>query len=104
MLVANDLDTRKASSEDMILARVPEVRPAREAAVELAHADGEPILRKVDDEVVMRPHQAVRVEQPAESPSDALEHPQKCMPVDVIEVHHSSIVPARRDVEERLGV
>jgi hypothetical protein len=70
LLVAFDRLRIEALAEDVVAAVVDGVEGARVVAVEIAHPLGEVLLRRLDDEVVVRAEQAPRVEPPAVAADD----------------------------------
>jgi len=82
-LVAHDPGSEPAF-EDVPAAPVPSVEQLRIAAVQALHAGREAGGGRLDDEVIVGVHQAVRLDAPAELPRGSREHVEEVQPVDVI--------------------
>jgi hypothetical protein len=79
---------------------VPEVEALRIEAIESVHAERQALARRLDEEVIVRPHQAPRVKSPAEHLDDLGEQHPECFPVVVVDVDVRAADAARRYVEE----
>jgi hypothetical protein len=87
----------------VVLAAVDGVEGFRVAAVQVSHAGGEVRLRRLDDEVVVRPEQAVRVQAPAEEAYDPV-HQHEEEPAIVVRLEdETAVVPRRRHVVDPAG-
>ena len=84
MTLVADEPRSEAALEYMAAAAVALVEQLRVAAVQPLHARGEVRGRRLDDEVVVRVHQAVPVDGPAEL---ACHHAQQVQEVDAVDVH-----------------
>lgn len=100
MLVVADDPRREARSEDVPVAVVPPVEALSVLAVEVLHAVGEPLDRRLDDQVVVRAHEAEGVAVPEVALDCDREHAEEAAPVVVVQVDESVPRPARRDVED----
>ena len=98
-LVADDPRT-EAPFEDMSATTVTVVEELRVAAVQALHSFGQVRCRCLDDEVVMRAHEAVRVHLPAKSVGDHREQVEEVDPVDVGDEDRSFADAVRRHMED----
>jgi hypothetical protein len=87
-----------AAAKEMVLATVLLVESARVAAVQVSHARVEVRGRGLDDEVVVVPHQAARVQAPAVAPFDASQQVEEDDAVLAVEHDRCAVVPAGHDV------
>ena len=87
-----------AAAEEMVLAAVLLVEGARVAAVQVPHARVEVRGRGFDDQVVVVPHQAPRVQAPAVAPLDASQEVEEDDAVLAVEHDRRAVVPAGHDV------
>jgi len=86
--------------EEMPATPVATVEDLRVAAVEALHPGGKPLRRGRDDDVVVRVHQAVRVDIPAELLGDRLQQIEEVEPIDVLAEDRRRTDAVRRDVED----
>ena len=84
----------------MAVAAVAEIEPLRVATVQVLHAARELLLRRLDDQVVVRPHQADRVHAPAVPVDALLEEAHEGVSVGIVAEDERAEDAARRDVEE----
>jgi hypothetical protein len=84
----------------MAVAAVAEIEPLRVAAVQVLHSARELLLRRLDDEVVVRPHQADGVHAPAVAVDALLEEAHEGVAVGIVAEDERAEDAARRDVEE----
>jgi hypothetical protein len=98
-----DLLRPEPPAEDVVAAPVPVVEGAGVGAVEVAHAVRKVRLRRFEDEVVVVPHQALRVQAPAVPALDAAEDVEEDGAVGGVEDDRRAVVPARTDVVEGAG-
>jgi hypothetical protein len=103
LLLALDRLRVETLAEDVVAAPVDGVEGARVLAVEIPHALGEVRLGRLDDQVVVRAHQAPRVEAPPVAADDAAQLVQEDAAVVVVEEAEPLVVAARRDVVPRAG-
>ncbi|HST24752.1 MAG TPA: hypothetical protein VLJ76_02060 [Gaiellaceae bacterium] len=82
------------------LAAVPAVESLGVETVEPVHARRKPVAWRLDEQVVMRPHQAPGVNAPAEHFGDLTELASKGFPVEIVKEDVHAADAARRDVEE----
>src|SRR4051812_35367456 len=68
------------------------------ARVEHLHPSREPTVWDLHEEVKVIAHEDVRPPDPAVADSDLCEEAQPLQPVDVVALHHPSVVSARADV------
>ena len=93
----------EAAAEEVVASAMPLVELARVAAVEIPHTFGQVRLRRLDDEVVVVPHQAACMDPPAVAALDACEDPEEERAVSVVANDRHAVVPARADVVQRTG-
>jgi co-chaperonin GroES (HSP10) len=98
LLVALDGLRVVAAAEHVVAEAPPVVEPARVAPVEVAHAEIEVGLRRLDDEVVVRSEEADRVLAPAVAAQDAAQEVQEDTAVVVVEEDEPAAVADGRDV------
>jgi len=98
-LVADD-PRAEAPFEDMSATTVAVVEELRIAAVEALHSLGQVRCRGLDDEVVVRAHEAVRVHLPAKLAGDHREQVEEVDPVDVGDEDRGVADAVRRHVED----
>jgi hypothetical protein len=101
VLLRLDQHRVEAASEDVVAAAVALVEGACVGAVQVAHAVGEVRRRRLDDEVVVIPHQAADVDAPAVATLDPPEDVGPDDPVPVVEEDRELVVPTGRDVVDR---
>jgi hypothetical protein len=89
--VAFDQPGREAVAEEMSAASVAAVEPLRIAAVEGLHPRGEIGLPGFDDHVVVRPHQAERVDAPAVTGHDQCEKAEEYPAILVVSEQPRSV-------------
>ncbi len=82
---------------------VPLVEPLRVRAAEVAHACAPGGLRRLDEQVEMVRHRAVRVTVPGEPLDGTRKHPQPGLVIAVVTEQRPLQVPAREDVKEAPG-
>jgi hypothetical protein len=87
----------------MAAAFVPAVEPQRVDAVQPLHAAREVRDGRRDDEVVVRRHQAVGVDVPAEALDAVGQQREERPPVDAVAVDRCVVDAERRDVEDAVG-
>jgi hypothetical protein len=85
-------------AEDVILASVPLVESSGVGAVQVAHALVEVGERRLDEEVVVVPHQAPHVHPPLVALLDPPKDVQEDHPVFVVAHDRHVVVPTRSDV------
>jgi hypothetical protein len=84
----------------MSLAPVATVESLCVQAVQPVHARRKALARRFHEQVVMRPHEAPRMNPPAEHLDHLAEEPAKRLAVEVVDVDVRSGDAARRHVEE----
>jgi hypothetical protein len=89
----------EAIAEQMAAALVPAVEAKRVGSVEAVHPAREVFHRRGDDEVVVRGHQAVRVDIPAESLDGVGEERQERAAVEPVAEDRRVVDAERGDVE-----
>jgi hypothetical protein len=94
-----DRPRREAVGEEVPEASVPLVERLRVAALEALDAARELGLRAVEDEVVVRRHQAQRVHRPAEPFGARVDVGEEEAPVVVVAEDRAAVDAARHDVE-----
>jgi hypothetical protein len=87
-----------AAAEDVILPLVALVEGAGVAAVQIPHAVGEVRERRLDEEVVVIPHQAAHVGAPAVAPLDPAQDVEEDDPVSIVKHDRRVIVATDADV------
>jgi hypothetical protein len=100
VLVGVDHPGREAPAPEVAVTAVAEVEPLRIATVQVLHPARELLLRRLDDEVVVRPHQADRVHSPAVPVDALLEEAREGVAVSIVAENERAEHAARRDVEE----
>jgi hypothetical protein len=103
LLLGLDHPRPEAAAEDVILPPVPFVEGTCVLAVEVAHAVREVRERRLDEQVVVVPEEAARVQAPAVAPADALQDPDEDRAVGVVQEDRRLVVPLRPDVVVRAG-
>jgi hypothetical protein len=98
LLLRLDQPRPVAAAEEMVLATVLLVESARVAAVQVPHARVEVRGRGLDDQVVVVPHEAARVQAPAVAPFDASQQVEEDDAVLAVEHDRRAVVPAGHDV------
>jgi len=101
--VAFDEYVVKASLEEMPFVAVPPVEPPRVHAVQPVHSAGDIRLRRLNEEVIVIRHQAIRMASPIEDLDDLLEQLEETEPVTVIDEDLLLAVPAGRHVVGSAG-
>jgi len=79
------------------------IESLRVQAVQAVHHRGQLLARRLDDEVVVRAHQAPREQADAEQSRRLLEEPEECLPVGVVCEDEDPAGSLRADVEEPVG-
>jgi hypothetical protein len=79
---------------------VPTVEALGVSPVEVLHARRQPLGARVDDEVVVRAHQTVRAQLPAEAADDTVEERKEVEPVFVVQEDEAFEDALGRDLEE----
>jgi hypothetical protein len=79
------------------------VEPLRVASVQTLEPAGQVRLRALEDDVVVRRHQAERVHRPPVALDAELQKPEERAPVVVVAEDRDSVDPPREDVEEAVG-
>jgi hypothetical protein len=92
-----------APAEEMVLATVPLVECPGVDAVQVPHAQVEIGLGRLDEEVVVVPHQAADVHPPPVAPLDAPQDVQEDDPVRVVAHDRPVVVPPGHDVVAGAG-
>jgi len=69
----------------MSISIVPSIEKLRVAAVHHSHAEGQLLLRGLDDQVIVVRHQAVRMAGPVVPSDDRAQQRQECLPVNIVE-------------------
>jgi hypothetical protein len=100
MVVAVDHPRGEASAPEMAMAAVPAVETLRVAAVEVLHPARELLLRGLDDQVVVRAHEAHRVHAPAVAVHALFEEPHERITVGIVAEDECAEDATRRYVEE----
>jgi len=90
----------EALLEEVALPAVPAVEPLRVQAVQAVHHRRQLLARSLDDEVVVRAHQAPREQADAEQPGGLLEKAEERLPVDVVCEDEDAAGSSRARVEE----
>jgi hypothetical protein len=103
VLVALDDPGGEALLEEVAATAVARVEAARVAAVQAVHPGGEADARRLDDQVVVRAEQAVRVELPAVSADADQKQRGERAPVDVVAEDVEPAGAARGDVVDAVG-
>jgi hypothetical protein len=93
-----------AAAEDVILPLVALVEGAGVTAVQVPHPVGEVRERRLDEEVVVVPHQAAHVRPPAVTPFDPAQDVEEDDPVAVVHDDRGVVVAADPDVVEGTGL
>ena len=93
----------EAPAEEVSTATMTDVERLRVRAVQPLHAGRQVGDLGGEDDVVVRAHQAVRVERPGMLLARVREHGEEVEPVDVIEEDHRARDAVRRDVERPVG-
>jgi hypothetical protein len=100
VLVRVDRPGPEAVAEEVAAAFVPPVEAQGVRAVQELHAAGELLHGRLEDEVVVRGHQAVGVELPAEALACVAEEREEGLAVDAVAVDGGVIDAERRHVED----
>ena len=100
VIVVADDPGGKAGGEDMAVSVVAPVETLCVLAVEVVHARRELLGRGLDDEVVVRAHEAERVALPVMPSHDHGEQVQEPEPVGVVDEREPAEHGARGDVED----
>lgn len=87
----------------MVPRAVAIVEAACVVAVEVTHPCREVRHRRLNDDMVVVPHEAQSVDAPAIAAADPVQDPEKHVPVVCIGVDRAPIVTARGDVVEAAG-
>jgi hypothetical protein len=103
VLVVADHPGREAPSEDVSMAAVTHVEPLRVDAVQILHARRQALDRRLDDKVVMRAHEAVRMAMPAVASGDQGEEGEEETPIHGVEVDRPCEHAAGRHMEDPVG-
>jgi hypothetical protein len=103
LLLALDHFRPVAPAEEVVDAPVALVEGAGVAAVQVAHALVEVRLGRLEQEVVVVPHQAADVHQPAVAALDPAQNVEEDDPVVVVVHDRRVVVPAGHDVVGRAG-
>jgi hypothetical protein len=98
LLVRLDHFRPVAAAEDVILPLVALVEGAGVAAVQVPHSIGKVRQGRLDEEVVMVPHEAPHVGAPAVAPFDAPEDVEEDDPVSIVEHDRRVVVAPDPDV------
>ena len=91
-------------AEEMRRASVPEVVYAREASVQLLQAARDPVVGRVDEQVVVVGHQDVRDHAEAERGKRQLEQVEEDVAICVVEKEVPVVAAVCRDVIDAVGV
>src|SRR4051812_28655162 len=70
VLLVADHPRREAGAEDVAVATMPAIEALRVFTVQVLHPCGQPLDRRLDDQVVVRAHQAEGVAIPEVAPDD----------------------------------
>jgi hypothetical protein len=100
VVVVPDHPRGEAGSEDVAVAIVATIEPLGVRSVEVLHPRREALGRRLDDEVVMRAHQAEGVALPAVALDDEGEQREEEASVVVVEVDETAKDASRRDLED----
>jgi hypothetical protein len=98
MRVALDQLVVKAALEEVATGVVAPVEPFRIHAVQPVHATGDVWLRRLDEEVIVIRHQAIRMAYPSEEVDHLLHQLNEAEPVAGVDEDLLLAVPARNDV------
>jgi hypothetical protein len=83
--VALDDENRVSALEEVSISIVPSIEKLRVAAVHQFHAEGQVRLLRLDDQVIVARHQAVRMAGPVVPSDDRAQQRQECFPVAIVE-------------------
>jgi hypothetical protein len=103
LLLGFDHPRPVALAEDVVATTVALVEGAGIGAVQVAHAVGEVRGRRLEDEVIVVAHQALRVHAPAVAPLDAPQDVEEDHAILAVERDRGAVVPGRPDVVVRPG-
>jgi hypothetical protein len=98
LLLGLDQLRPEAPSEDVVAAAVALVEGAGVRAVQVAHPIGEVGKRRLDDQVIVVPHQTTGVDAPLVAAPDPAEDVQKDRAVPVVDDDWRMVVSPRPDV------
>jgi hypothetical protein len=84
------------------LPTVAPIEALRIQTVQTVHPRGEPDLRRLDEEVVVRPHQTPGVQSPGEHLRGLREQGEKPLSIEVVDEDEDASDSFRRYVEERI--
>jgi hypothetical protein len=102
-LVVVDHERDEPLAEEVPVPEVPVVEAARVSAVQQPHPVGEVLTGRLDDEVIVRPHQAVRMQAPAVPARRLEEKVDEVLPVDVVQVEQLPEDSACHHVVDAIG-
>jgi hypothetical protein len=103
VLVVADHPDREAPSKDVSMATVTHVEPLGVDAVEVLHARRQALDRRLDNEVIVRAHEAVRMAVPAVASGDQGEEGDEKTSIDGVEVDLAREHATGRHVEDPVG-
>jgi hypothetical protein len=93
----------EATLEEVTVQLVPAIEALRVQAAQLLHSRREALFRRLDHEVEVVAHEAVRVTAPRGVLHDAGEQGEEFEAIVVVEENELAPVPAGSDVEETTG-
>jgi len=98
--VALDDENRVSALEEMSISIVPLIEKLRVAAVQQLHAEGQLWLHRLDDQVVVARHQAVRMAGPVVPSDHRAQQRQERFPVNIVEEDLAMIGATIGDVKD----
>jgi hypothetical protein len=100
LIIRLDHGRAKSPFEEMTIKGVPVVEFSRVSAVELMHSGGKGLILRLDHQVKVIRHEAVRDVAPSSEANDAVEQAEEQLPVEIVPVYGLATIPARGDVEQ----